>query len=280
MENANISDCSCVIQWIIEEIKSKKKKPDKDFIIREVAQQGLSQDTLVSLLLDTMVSAGSLCIKKGSYSSDKAKGSINDQQYSPEMPSVANTEHHPWTEDQQDFKKFIHDQIISLTASISKKPTPEGNSPLNHPINYEKAFIRSMEERILSLERQLEQKQAIINKLLATPKMEWKASLVEEASNPKRVQSQHEIGKSWHKEKESHNGDLETFKVQINKKKINQKVSETDCNEMMLAASSDGTNEKQLKQNNAGGQDLSEQGTQKANIPVKEREYFLLGTQY
>ena len=57
-------------------------------------------------------------------------------------------------------------------ASISKKPTPEGNMPLNHPINYEKASIRSMEDRILSWERQQEQKKAIINKLLETPKME------------------------------------------------------------------------------------------------------------
>ena len=94
MENANVSDSSCVIKRIIEEIKTKKKKPDKDFITREGAQQGPSQDTLVSLLFDTMVSAGSLYIKKGSCCNNKAKDSINDKQYSPEMPTVANTEHH------------------------------------------------------------------------------------------------------------------------------------------------------------------------------------------
>ena len=122
MDNANVSDSFCVIQRIIEEIKTKKKKPGKDFITREVAQQGLSQDAsklrnIGSLLLDTMVSAGSLYIKKGSYCNDKPKDSIKDKQYSPEMSTVANTEHHPWTEDQHDFKKFIHDEPISLMAS-------------------------------------------------------------------------------------------------------------------------------------------------------------------
>ena len=46
---------------------------------------------------------------------------------------------------------------------------------------------------------------------------------------------------------------------------------------MMLAASSDGTNEKQLKQNNAGGQDLSEQGTPKSKHSSKRKRIFLVG---
>ena len=58
VENTTNSDSSCTIIRIIEDIKNKKKKPDKDSIKREAIQQGLSQDTLVSLLLNAMVSEG------------------------------------------------------------------------------------------------------------------------------------------------------------------------------------------------------------------------------
>ena len=52
-----------------------------------------------------------------------------------------------------------------------------------------------MEERIISLERQLQQKQEIIDKLLTSPNVEKKALFVEEAYNPKRVKLQHQIEK-------------------------------------------------------------------------------------
>ncbi len=80
MANTNDSDISDIIQQIIESIKTKKKKLDKDFITREAAQQGLSLDTPVSLLLDSIVSAGLLNIKKGSYSIATVKGSSNEKE--------------------------------------------------------------------------------------------------------------------------------------------------------------------------------------------------------
>ena len=52
-----------------------------------------------------------------------------------------------------------------------------------------------MEERIISLERQLQQKQDIINKLLTSPNVERKAPCVEEVHNPKRAKLQHQIEK-------------------------------------------------------------------------------------
>ena len=125
MENTIDLDSSGIIQRIIEDIKTRKKKPDKGFITREVAQQGLSQDTLVSLLLDSMVSAGLLHIKKGSYSIGKAKDPSTDKQVLPDIPAVENH----WAEDYLEFKKVIHDELVSLKASISKKPIPESNKP-------------------------------------------------------------------------------------------------------------------------------------------------------
>ena len=226
MENASDSDSPWIIQQIIDDIKTKLKKPDKDFITREVALQGLSHDTLVSLLLDSMVSAGLLHIKKGSYSIGKAKGSSNDKQYLPDSSSVENIEPYPWTEDYLEFKKFIHDELISLKASISKKSIPESNKPPNHPIDYARSFIRSMEDSIISLERQLEQKQAIINKLLETPKEDRKAFHVEEASNPKRANPQQQIENNTHNKKKADNGAIEISKVEDNKKKDKQRVSE------------------------------------------------------
>ena len=68
-------------------------------------------------------------------------------------------------EDFEDFKRHVSTEIASL-----KHPKPINvEDPRRTPeagINYEKAFIRSLESRILSLEKQLEQKQNIIEKLL------------------------------------------------------------------------------------------------------------------
>ena len=224
-----------------------------------------------------MVSAELLQIKKGSYSIGKDKGSSNDKQYLPDTPSVENTEPYPWTEDYLDFKKFIHDELKSLKASISKRPIPESSGPPNRPIDYERSFIRSMEDRILSLERQLEQKQAIINKLLATPKEDRKAFHVEEARNPKRANPKQQIEKNTHNERKADNGPIEISKEEDNKKKNKQKVSEIKENKGVLSDSSDETNEKQQKQSSNKGQDLSEQGAPKSGNSNKRKRIFLVG---
>ena len=119
--NTTISDTSCTIIRIIEDIKNKKKKPEKDSITREAIQQGLSQDTLVSLLLNAMVSEGSLQIKKGSYCINKGKESNTNIQHLSEMPTLGNIDHQPWTEEYLVFKKFALDELISLKVSMAEK---------------------------------------------------------------------------------------------------------------------------------------------------------------
>eukprot|EP00112_Aurelia_sp_Birch-Aquarium-sp1_P016993 Seg390.2 transcript_id=Seg390.2/GoldUCD/mRNA.D3Y31 product="hypothetical protein" protein_id=Seg390.2/GoldUCD/D3Y31 len=65
-----------------------------------------------------------------------------------------------------EFKRFIHSEILALKAQTASRSN-------DHPHDidvYAKALIRSLEDRIRSLERQLEQKQAIIEKLLDGPR--------------------------------------------------------------------------------------------------------------
>ena len=67
------------------------------------------------------------------------------------------------TTDFEDFKKFIQGEVLDLKSQL------ETRLPLapRHVIDYERAFIKSLEHRIVSLEKQLDDKQSIINKLLA-----------------------------------------------------------------------------------------------------------------
>ena len=70
-----------------------------------------------------------------------------------------------------EFKKFIHSEILSLKAQVTHKI----QSPVKEPepkqeTDYVKDLIRSLQDRIVSLERQLQQKQWIIQKLLNGPK--------------------------------------------------------------------------------------------------------------
>ena len=66
--------------------------------------------------------------------------------------------------DFQDFKRFVASEISTIKEV--EKTRKEPKKPNEGEGHYAKALIRSLEERILSLERQLEQKQIIIVKLL------------------------------------------------------------------------------------------------------------------
>ena len=90
----------------------------------------------------------------------------------------------------------MHDELISLKTFMEEKFSIEENKPANHPNSYTVAYIRSMEERIISLERQLQQKQDIIANLLTAPIVETKAPFVKEVHNPKRVKLQHQTEKN------------------------------------------------------------------------------------
>eukprot|EP00112_Aurelia_sp_Birch-Aquarium-sp1_P026290 Seg924.9 transcript_id=Seg924.9/GoldUCD/mRNA.D3Y31 product="hypothetical protein" protein_id=Seg924.9/GoldUCD/D3Y31 len=68
-----------------------------------------------------------------------------------------------------EFKEFIHEGVLSLKALMSKQAISESEKNAKKPpIDYEAVFIRSLQDRILSLERQLDEKQKIIEKLLET----------------------------------------------------------------------------------------------------------------
>ena len=56
-----------------------------------------------------------------------------------------------------DFKKFVHGEILSMKAMMSSRLLSDGCGPPSPPpsrpsIDYEKFFIKSLEDRILSLE--------------------------------------------------------------------------------------------------------------------------------
>ena len=69
--------------------------------------------------------------------------------------------------DFEDFKRFSHAEILSLKAQIAPKSS---ESPKRAPKDrievVQEALIKSLHERIFSLERQLSEKQEIIRKLL------------------------------------------------------------------------------------------------------------------
>ena len=68
--------------------------------------------------------------------------------------------------DYLELKRFIHSEILALKAQ-----TPSRSNDRQEDINvYAKALIQSLEDRVRSLERQLEQKKAIIEKLLDGPR--------------------------------------------------------------------------------------------------------------
>ena len=79
-------------------------------------------------------------------------------------------------EDLHEFKTFMHDELLGPKALVSNSLTSESkkSSPEKSP-NYERLLIRSLEDRIISLERQLGFKQNIIEKLLESPRPENKA---------------------------------------------------------------------------------------------------------
>ena len=74
------------------------------------------------------------------------------------------------------FGKSVHDEILSLKALVSSLSTSVSyphclvSYPTRAPLDYEKIFIKSLEDRILSLEKQLDHKQRVIEKLMETLK--------------------------------------------------------------------------------------------------------------
>ena len=91
------------------------------------------------------------------------------------VPQSNTTDHGAdFRSDFQDFKKHVLHKISAFQADMQSLKENEKlmRNQENKPIDYERCFIRSLEDRILSLERQLVQTQAIIDKLLTNPKEE------------------------------------------------------------------------------------------------------------
>ena len=66
-----------------------------------------------------------------------------------------------------DFKKFVHEEIMAVKSMVTDKPTSSSSLGRNlHETDFQKVFIKSLEDRITSLERQSCEKQKIIDKLL------------------------------------------------------------------------------------------------------------------
>ena len=83
----------------------------------------------------------------------------------------------PLADDIIEFKKFIHGEILSLKAQISSRSISDAGrslspKPPRSPPDYERLLIKTLEDRILSLEHQLDQKQKVIEKFMETLKVE------------------------------------------------------------------------------------------------------------
>ena len=100
---------------------------------------------------------------------------------------LSNTTDHgaDFRSDFQDFKKHVFDKISAFEADMQSLKENEKlmRNQANKPIDFERCFIRSLEDRIISLERQLAQKQAIVEKLLTTPKEEGRPFCASEVQN-------------------------------------------------------------------------------------------------
>ena len=75
--------------------------------------------------------------------------------------------------DHEEFKRFIHGEILAIKAQVANRSCSSprdnisnGSTTGNH---LHEAFIRSLQERIISLEKQLNDKQRIIEKILDGP---------------------------------------------------------------------------------------------------------------
>ena len=75
----------------------------------------------------------------------------------------------------EEYKRFSHGEILTLKAAIASRPnSPTQPPPRQNPPDdmLKEALLRSLHERITSLESQLQDKQRIIEKLLDGPKLQ------------------------------------------------------------------------------------------------------------
>ena len=175
-----------------------------------------------------MVSEGSLQIKKGSCFINKANESNSNIQHLSKMPTVGNIDHLPWTEDHLEFKKFIHDELTSMKASMVEQSSLEENKSPKPPEQLWNCFYSQHWGKNYLFGEGTSKKQDIINILLTSPNVERRASFVEEAHNPK-VKLQHRIEKDISEQNIVHKHIEQTAQKERIWKRMESKMTK-ECN--------------------------------------------------
>ena len=167
------SVCADQLGWDRPKTAATLQKAIELKVVREVTTQGKTsyrciQSTKNVIICDSIGESP----QKGSEIEGRPPKSNTDLDKSDDeiesQPSPSNSDAKNFTHqyqcgierDYHDFKEFVWGELATLRNHTSESPIDHGQ------INYETALIRSLEHRITSLEKQLEQKQQIIEKLL------------------------------------------------------------------------------------------------------------------
>ena len=200
-----------IILNAINDIRKKaKKRPDKDRIISHVTKKNLLNEDDTATVLDGLANDGSIYLE--TYEDGTTAYFISKSHHdtqpcsltrSVQTESVQHVEEVNLLEQMQDdlieFKSFVHGEILSLKARVSNRSISDANKSPDKSLDYERLLIRSLEDRILSLERQLAMKQNIIDQLIESL-VKVKAPHVDKASPLRVMNDQH---KASHKEEQS-----------------------------------------------------------------------------
>ena len=257
---------------VVENItKVKKKKLDREQIIRDAEMQlGLSADESHSLI-EELLTRGILCNNEGSLAIDYkqrfelTKSLLNLLHDTPlpqrdgaqtkstdeKRTSTEKTEHESRIADQIAFLgKSVHDELFSLKALMLNIPDASKSQtnpcPTKTPPDYERIFIHCMEDRILSLEKQLEQKQRTIEKLMETIKTFAKKQYITENSQECHTEKASQSAK----ESNSKSSSKENDTVE-NKTSIVYEDTESDVSKQIKALRKKQRKKKRNKKNSA-----------------------------
>ena len=108
-----------------------------------------------------------------SKSSSKKKVSIEDiTNLSADQRSIAEPEKYVHVDEYLDFKKFIHSEVQSIKAEIEFGANDVAAVHASNMDPLVNMLIQSLKDRIVSLEKQLDEKQKIIEKLIERPILE------------------------------------------------------------------------------------------------------------
>ena len=167
--------------------------------------------------------------------------------------------------------KSVHDEILSLKALVSSHSTSDASKspttpcPTRTPLDYERIFIKSLEDRILSLEKQLDQKQRVIEKLMDTLKAVAKKECTKEKSQECHVE------KSSQSEKESDSMSSKENDRVKNKTSIVYEDTESEVSSQIKAQrEKQGKKKKNKKKKNATKG--PSQGIAQSTIEVEEQK--------